>query len=358
MRPLPVLLVALAIALALPSASSASVAIGSNLSATGNNGPGGCNSICTGTNLVLPANSRAAGGLTAPTDGVVVRWRMSSGSSGNPVELRVLHPAGGNPSRFTGQGKSSTQQTIGAPTPVFPTRLAIRAGDSVGLDAHNSALVWADTMGASSLSWSVTNGFTDGLKEGTTGDGSSEALELLVQAVIEADADKDGFGDETQDGCPGDAARQTPPCGTGNTNPNGNPPPPTVETPKLSSAKVTPASFRLGSLAHIKFKLSKDATYKLTFDQAKAGRRRGKRCVPQSRTVKTGTKCTAYVRRGTRSGTGKTGQNDISFRGRLAGKALPLGRYRVTFGAKDAAGNTASSKTAFFKLRPRLTPSR
>jgi hypothetical protein len=353
MRPLPVLLVALATALALPSAAAANVAIGSNLSGTGNNGPSPeCFSDCTAMNLVLPSGSQAAGGLTSPIDGVVVRWRMSSGSSGNPMQLRVLHPAGGGANRFTGKGKSSTQETIGAPTPVFPARLAIQAGDSVGLDVHGGALVYAPTPGATMLGWA------NSLMENTTADGASSAYELLVQAVIEADADKDGFGDETQDGCPGDAARQTPPCGTGNTNPNGNPPPPTVETPKLSSAKVTPASFRLGSLAHIKFKLSKDATYKLTFDQAKAGRKRGKRCVPQSRTVKTGTRCTAYVRRGTRSGTGKAGQNDISFRGRLAGKALPLGRYRVTFGAKDSAGNTASSKTAFFKLRPRLTPSR
>jgi hypothetical protein len=360
MRPRLLLPLAAAAALALPASASGAVAIGSNLadSASGTNGPNGCDTVCTGTNLVLPATSRAAGGLTAPSDGVVVRWRAKSGSSGNPIALRVLHPAGGSPSRFTGMGTSDSRQTVSGISALFPTQLPIRAGDSVGLDPRNTALVWAATPGATVLYWSFTNGFTDGLKDGSTGDGGSQALELMVQAVIEPDADKDRFGDETQDGCPGDAARQTPPCGTGNTNPNGNPPPPRAAAPTLSATRVTPASFRLGSLAHIGFRLSKDATYRLAFDQTKAGRRRHGRCVPQSRTVKTGTRCTAYVRRATLSGTGKSGANSLAFRGRVAGKALPLGRYRVTFGAVDSAGNRATSKTARFRLRARLSRKR
>jgi hypothetical protein len=361
MRPRLLPLVALAAGLALPSAASASVAIGTNFASdAGGNSPNGCESVCTATNIQLPAANTAAGGLTAPSDGVVVRWRVKSGSSGNPISLRVLHPAGGT-FNFTGAGTSAPSQTVSGLTDPIPTRLPIRAGDSIGLNPQNSALVWAPTNGGTLAFWSTTNGFTNGLNDGATGtgtgssgNGSSTAGEVLVQAVIEPDADKDGFGNETQDGCPGDAARQTPPCGSGNTNPNGNPPPPAVNSPKISSARVSPASFRLGTTARIKFTLSKLAKYTLAFDQIKAGRKRGKRCVPQSRTVRTGARCTAFVRRATRSGAGRLGANSLAFTGRVAGKALPLGAYRITFVAVDSAGNAAAAKTARFTLRPRL----
>ncbi|MDX6699422.1 MAG: hypothetical protein QOE65_2819 [Solirubrobacteraceae bacterium] len=362
-RLLPSLLAAAAL-LALPAAAPAAVTIGSNLTGTpadnlGSYCPGG--GFCTGTNLALPATSTAANGLTSPINGVVVRWRVKTGSTGNnPVAFRVLRSAGGT--SFTGAGTSATESlnasTVNATTGVaeFSTRVAIRTNDSAGLNPGNSALVWANTPGATGVVWGSVNSFPSGLADNQTaaGDGQT-AKELLVQAVVEPDADKDGFGDETQDGCPGDPARQTPPCGTGQTNPGGNPPatPPgtTSTSPVISSARVTPASFRLGSLARIRFTLSQKATYTLTFDQALAGRRRGTRCVRQSRTVRTGTRCTVFRRRAVRTGSGVAGANSLTFRGRVAGKALPLGRYRVSFGARNAARSTAVARTARFTLR-------
>jgi hypothetical protein len=38
--------------------------------------------------------------------------------------------------------------------------------------------------------------------------GSSNSLQLDVSAILEPDADNDGFGDETQDQCPTDATKQ------------------------------------------------------------------------------------------------------------------------------------------------------
>ena len=53
--------------------------------------------------------------------------------------------------------------------------------------------------------------FSPPLVEGAGARGSTEAAnELMVAATIEPDADRDGFGDETQDQCPRQATTQGP----------------------------------------------------------------------------------------------------------------------------------------------------
>jgi hypothetical protein len=351
------LLLITALCLLAPTGAGASMTVGSNLTGDGADNlgsycPGG-GGTCTGTNLSLPAGSTAANGLTSPINGVIVKWRVKSGSTGNPVRLRVLRPNGG--ASFTGAGTSTAGATVSGVAETA-SRVSIRAGDSIGLNIGNSALVWANTPSANGLVWGSVNGFTGGLADGATGTGDAQtAKQLLVQAVVEPDADGDGFGDETQDGCPADPTRQTPPCSTGPTNPNGNPPPTTTPVaPVVSAQAVVPASFRLGSLAHIRFRLSEAATYRLTFDGILAGRKRGKRCVPQSRLVRTGARCSVYVLRASIAGTGKAGPNSIAFRGRVAGKALPVGRYRLTFGAVGSTGLMAKTRSRIFTLLPAL----
>lgn len=348
-------LAALAAALALPAASPAAVTVGSNLAGTGTDNLGGyCPGagVCTGTNLSLPAASTAANGLTSPIDGVVVRWRVKSGSAGNAVALRVLRQGAGT--TFTGAGTSTPGTTV-AGVAETASRVRVRAGESIGLNISNSALVWANTPGATGVVWGSVNGFPTGLADGQSASGDGQtAKELLVQAVIEADADGDGFGDETQDGCPGDASRQTPPCATGERNPRGNPPAPPIFAPRIAALRVTPASFRLDTVARIRFVLSKPSTVRLTFDQLVAGRRRGARCLRQTRTVRTGRRCTAYVRRGVRVRGVSAGRRALVFRGRIARRALPLGRYRLTVGATDRDGNVARTRSTRFTLRAAL----
>jgi hypothetical protein len=46
-----------------------------------------------------------------------------------------------------------------------------------------------------------------------------------------------------------------------------------------------------------------------------------------------------------------TGANSLRFSGRLGGRKLAAGRYRLTAIAKDAAGNAGTAKTAKFRIR-------
>jgi hypothetical protein len=185
-----------AIALLLASQAGAAVTIGSNLNSSGAVSQCGAGVSCTFLLSTLPAANSAPGGIRSPIDGVVVRWRIKSGSSGNAVNLRVLRPAEGT--TWTGAGTSATGTTVFGTSPYFSTRLPIRSGDALGLNDSSAGLFFGNTAG-------TFLGFTPALADGETrgpimGGGPRE---LLIQADVEPDADADGFGDETQDPCLG-----------------------------------------------------------------------------------------------------------------------------------------------------------
>lgn len=191
-------LVALAFLLIAPATSSGATTIGSNLTAA----PAsvfGCGSGCTYMALALPPASTAAGGLSAPTSGVVVRWRIRSGAAPHMTSLRVLRPAGGT--SWTGVAESATVTVPASATSTFDTRLPITAGDRIGVDTDTAMNAQATTAGAQGAYWTPALGTSATLPYS----GMQTPRELLVNADIEPDADGDGYGDETQDLCPGDA---------------------------------------------------------------------------------------------------------------------------------------------------------
>jgi IPT/TIG domain/PASTA domain len=69
----------------------------------------------------------------APSDGTIVRWRISGGIGG-PFYLRVLRPTGGG---YVGVGKSGGELPASVATQTFTTNLPIRAGDLIGIDTTN-----------------------------------------------------------------------------------------------------------------------------------------------------------------------------------------------------------------------------
>lgn len=96
-----------------------------------------------------------------------------------------------------------------------------------------------------------------------------------------------------------------------------------------------PTTRRGGAL--LSFRLSRAATVRVTFAQTTAGRRVGGTCRAGA---KRGPRCTLAVRRGTVSLRGTAGLNRIRLSGRVGGRALPAGRYRVTVAAAGGASRT------------------
>ena len=208
----PALWVVAVLCVALPASASGAVTIGSNLEATANIGALRLRPACTWAHQALPVGSQAPGGVLAPSDGVVVRWRIKRGSAlgtdPTPAALRITRP--GNSATRISAGTGPTVIPAADQISTFDVRLPIQAGDTIGIDccagddAFDSLFAWADTAGASYQGWSPR--LVDGEPPRAAFQVTTD--ELLVNADIEPDADEDGFGDETQDQCPTDASTQ------------------------------------------------------------------------------------------------------------------------------------------------------
>jgi hypothetical protein len=180
------------------SPSPAFVTIGSDLSSDG--GVDICSpQPCTETALQTILPGRAT---TAPSDGVVTRWAVRN--MNGPIQLRVLRPAAGNAFQDVGSSGQASAGGLGVQT--FSTRLAIRAGDYIGVDAFAGASLAyrIPAPGASVPAYYPPGRLPDGATAQPTG--TLFGFELLLNADIEPDADRDGYGDETQDKCPTDAS--------------------------------------------------------------------------------------------------------------------------------------------------------
>ena len=95
----------------------------------------------------------------------------------------------------------------------------------------------------------------------------------------------------------------------------------------------------------VTYSLSATATVTFSVERRLPGRKVGKRCVKQPRANKTKKKCPRFkLLKGGFPHSGQTGANSFKFSGRLNGKGLKPGRYRLV-------GKTGSvAKTASFRI--------
>lgn len=133
---------------------------------------------------------------------------------------------------------------------------------------------------------------------------------------------------------------------------------------RLSGLSIRPAAFRVrktsrtrGGGTSVRYRLSEPATVRLSAERAAAGRRVGGRCVPATRGNRRARPCARHVAvPGVLTRASRPGLTRVGFAGRLAGRALRPGAYRLVLRAADAAGNRATSRAAFRVLPDR--PSR
>jgi hypothetical protein len=152
-----------------------------------------------------PAYTVPAGG------GVITSWLTNVGTGGSDVnaKLKIFRPTG-TPSAYQVVGQSGFQPmspgTLNGP---FPVRIPVQSGDYVSiLPGSNGGPCDIITGNGADLT-KVSQGQPD------AADGAYTLFATLttgrranVSASVEPDADRDGFGDETQDQCPSDASAQ------------------------------------------------------------------------------------------------------------------------------------------------------
>jgi hypothetical protein len=136
--------------------------------------------------------------------------------------------------------------------------------------------------------------------------------------------------------------------------------PPTITSLSLSSkafraAKSGPAfvAARAGVGAFLSFRLSEAGTVKFTIDRSAAGRAVSGKCVKPTRSNRTRRSCTRWVAaKGSFTVRGKRGANRIKLRGRIGGKTLRPGSYRLNARQTDRARNRSRTKRTAFKIVP------
>lgn len=168
--------------------------------------------------LTTKSDPSSALPIAAPVSGIVTQLKVNIDSSFSPPPvpswIKVLHPTGA-PESFLVSGEA--QMTLHPGTlNAADVRMPIQAGDKLGL---YGAVVEFAPGEFGPISFLCASDHAPGaqiqvhegnLLLGETGSFFSPAPEAVpIVARIEPDADGDGYGDETQDGCPQSAALQT-----------------------------------------------------------------------------------------------------------------------------------------------------
>jgi hypothetical protein len=195
---------ALLAGLALSPPAQAAVTIGSDLTSTPTD-PDVCTTTCTFVQTALPGSA----GVLAPSAGILTRMRVKTAGPASSVRLRVLRPtAGGQYIAVRSSRTMVTSSAGGVETFALMPGLPVQAGDAIGLDVDNVAIVIAaPTPGATAAYWDPRIADTE-----TSAPDDITSDEQLFNADLEPDGDGDGYGDESQDGCPLDPATQFGPC--------------------------------------------------------------------------------------------------------------------------------------------------
>jgi hypothetical protein len=318
----------------LPATGQAATVFGSRLNHDPVSG-GECKELgipCTLVSFIVPTDPNGdpyAGG--APVDGVITKFRIRADAPApTQVTFRLANISRPNPGDednavATGAGTGPTltiQPSEGPEVPIqeIGGRLPVKKGQHLAIDATD--VLATETNGGNKFTYVFTPALTNG---GSLQASLEPTGELLVQGVIEPDADGDGFGDETQDQCPTQKSTQGP-CDTT---------PPGVNGLKVNGSTI---SYSLSEAATVSFQLEKKAK----------GRKVGGKCVKQTAGNKKKKACPLFKKIGARfNGPGATGANTATLPN---GKKLKPGTYRLTMTAADVAGNT-TTKTITFKVK-------
>lgn len=320
---LTALIVGLAGLLALPATGQASDTFGSLLKNAPANGPNPCVDGVPGScTLVGYIHPNAAGDPVtspAPYDGVVTKLRIRAASA-DSVTFRFasISPPVNEVAnaQITATGPTVTLKGTGE-IEEYAARVAVKKGAHVAIHAPSASMVY--NQGGDKFTYLYAPPLVQG--DAPRASSGEPTGQLLIQAVIERDADKDGAGDESQDACPANPSKTVAPCAD-------------TTKPRLSGLELDRAAFRRSTV--LDYRLSEAA--KVTVYVEKRTKARTHRW--------------HYVRlSGKLTDNGTAGNNEITIRRTFAGRKLAAARYRLVIVAKDSAGNSSVVKRIRFRIK-------
>jgi hypothetical protein len=185
-----------------PAVSSAATTVGQTFD------PTSANTCAGGPEWDIVQTSRASGpSYATPFHGVLTSWSFqASSTTGQTTHLtmRVFRPTG-TPHQYSVLADGSTFQTIAPASGLhtFATRIPVSSGDFVGVASTDGTCGTFTGVAGDRYDFHFGSALATGTPTLFTATNSGFIQD--ISANLEADADNDGFGDETQDKCVGTA---------------------------------------------------------------------------------------------------------------------------------------------------------
>jgi len=162
--------------------------------------------VCTNATIATTKTGAGEPSYVVPTDGVITSFStMANAATGAQVRMVLFAPPTGN--TYPVAAKTPVRALIPSVLNSFEVRIPVRAGWLLG-----GRFIGSNVACSGSGSPSVTSGID--LTSSDLDTASEVTLTPLgtlltdLSAVLEPDADHDGFGDVSQDGCPVSALAQ------------------------------------------------------------------------------------------------------------------------------------------------------
>ena len=269
--------------------------------------------------------------MVPPGYTTITAWSHSAGTASGALTFKVYRPTGGL--REFVAVAADTRIVTANTVETFPVRIPVQAGDRIGLSAEEVQLAY-ETFDRSDRLGFFSFDLPPGATRATDGE-PFEEFKLDVSASVSTDPDA----------APGTAA-------TGDAY--------ALPAPRLQRLTLAPTRFAAaragasvrtvrprGAGTKVSYRLDMSATVRFTVQRIRPGRRRGTgagaRCVAPTKRNRTARPCTRYLPvKGTISRTSRAGANSFYFTGRLAGRRLGRGAYRLlaTPSARGLSGRT------------------
>ena len=139
--------------------------------------------------------------------GVITAWRHSTGTTPGDLTLKVYRPTAA-PGQFLVVA-ADPRTAVAGTVHTFPERIPVRPGDRIGISTTTVEVAYLTSDPADLMSVFDLEAPDPPVGSTATVDGAPfVGYKVDVSARLETDADGDGFGDVTQDGCPTNAGTQ------------------------------------------------------------------------------------------------------------------------------------------------------
>jgi hypothetical protein len=138
----------------------------------------------------------------APSEGVITSWSFQASTVPPQMKLKIAEPLGGTVYKTIAE--TGVVTTIANSLNTYPARIHVQAGDRIGLYQATNGQCARLEGGWSHLYYKAD------VLPGMQATYHSDEAYFDISAMLEPDADHDGYGDETQDQCPTYAATQGP----------------------------------------------------------------------------------------------------------------------------------------------------